>query len=384
MKEDRKLLIFYDYFYPGYKAGGPIQSLTNLAAALGNLYDIAVITTAYDLNTQLPYPGIEINNWNKVKLPGSAKAIKIFYSDYKSLNKKSLSNLIKETHPDIIYLNGIFSYQLFLLPLLTLRNLAKISKIIVCPRGMLKEGALASKAFKKKVYLLFLKILGIMNKAYWHATTQEEASNIKKHFQHNKGITVAPNIPKKPFSNITFLGKKAGEIKFVYLSLINEHKNVLLLLQLIQLLPSNIFLDIYGPVVDKRYWQQCQSLIQQMPGKVQYKGEVQPAGVQQVLAQYHALILLTKGENFGHALYESLSVGRPVITSFFTPWNDLQQNRAGVNVDISNAADCITKINSFADMNQHEYDTYCNGAHHLALQYYKNLDTEEKYRKLFG
>lgn len=147
---------------------------------------------------------------------------------------------------------------------------------------------------------------------------------------------------------------------------------------------KNIVLDIYGPVTDKKYWEQCELLIQQMPDKVQYKGEVQPAAVQNILSQYHALILLTKGENFGHALYESLSAGRPAITSYFTPWNDLQQKRAGVNVDIDNMKDCLEKLHHFADMKQDEYNIYCKGAHELALQYYRNLDTEVKYRELFG
>lgn len=379
-----KILIFYDYFYPGYKAGGPIQSLTNLTSALADKYHVNFITTAYDLNITTPYAGIEMNKWNTVKLPGTEKVITVLYSDYKSLNKQQLYCLIKECSADVIYLNGIFSYRLFLLPLLTLKNTGDNYKVIICPRGMLQKGALSGKRLKKKVYLLYLQLTGLLKKAHWHATTNEEAVDIIKHFPGNRGVAVAPNIPKVPFQNISYQQKQPGTIRLVYLSLINEHKNVLLLLQLIQLTKKNIVLDIYGPVIDEQYWQQCTAIIQKMPGKVQYKGDVQPGDVQQVLSQYHALILLTKGENFGHALYESFSVGRPIITSYLTPWNDLQQKRAGVNVDISDMQDCLKKLLDLADLNQAEYNTYCDGAHQLAVQYYKNLDAEKSYRELFG
>ena len=146
---------------------------------------------------------------------------------------------------------------------------------------------------------------------------------------------------------------------------------------------TNISLDIYGPIVDKRYWQQCLALIKKVPGRVQYKGEVQPVKVQELLLQYHAMVLLTKGENFGHALYESLSVGRPVITSFFTPWNNLEQNAAGLNININNFHESLQKLNEFADMQQDEYNFYCNGAHSLACNYYVNLDARSKYSKVF-
>lgn len=270
------------------------------------------------------------------------------------------------------------------MPLAAIKRLTVVPKIVVCPRGMLQNGALAVKPFKKKIYLFYLRNRGILNKAFWHATNEEEADDIKKHFPLNKGIVIASNIPKPPFIDIAFPSKSKGQLRLVYLSLITEKKNLLLLLQVLKASKANILLDVYGPPTDNAYWLQCEELIKQMPATVQYKGDVQPHRVQQVLSQYHALVLLTKGENFGHALYESLSVGRPIITSFFTPWNDLQQEKAGLNVDISNVEDCVEKIVSFANIGQNEYNGLCLGAHQAALHYYSNLDTDIKYRKLFS
>jgi hypothetical protein len=60
-----KLLIFSDWFYPGYKAGGPIKSVTNLSIALQKEIDVFVFTADTDLNETKPYPNIQANTWIK-------------------------------------------------------------------------------------------------------------------------------------------------------------------------------------------------------------------------------------------------------------------------------------------------------------------------------
>jgi glycosyltransferase involved in cell wall biosynthesis len=195
---------------------------------------------------------------------------------------------------------------------------------------------------------------------------------------------IAPNIPKKPYLNVPIITKEAGELKLVYLSLINEHKNLLLLLQLISNIKSRISLDIFGPVVDEMYWNRCKGLIEKMPEKVHYKGVIEPSRVQEVLSQYHVFILFTKGENFGHAIYESLSVGRPVITSHFTPWKNLSNQRAGANVDFENLNETIEKMNLFVALPQHEYNLFCSSALEMATSYYSELEAEKKYVELFS
>lgn len=384
MNKKKQLLIFYDWFYPGFRAGGPIQSLTNLTLALTPSFEIYVITGAKDLNANAFYDSVQINTWNDIVIPGSAEAIKVFYAEKGKINRALLNQFFAAIQPDAVYLNGIFSYEFFLMPLLTLPKLDANFKVVVCPRGMLKEGALSNKALKKKIYLRFLKHKGLLKRVHWHATTWEESLEIKKHFTARKGVLVAHNIPKKPYINVPFIAKNAGELKLVYLSLINEHKNLLLLLQLISQFDSKVSLDIYGPVVDEAYWKKCQALIELMPEKVKYKGVVEPAKVQSVLVQYHTFILFTKGENFGHAIYESLSVGRPVVTSHFTPWQNLSQGNAGVNVDFENVEHTREKIDFFMQMQQNEYNVFCSSALNLATTYYSNLNAEEKYNKLFG
>jgi glycosyltransferase involved in cell wall biosynthesis len=376
------LLIFYDWFYPGYKAGGPIQSLTNLVTTLVTEFDIFVITSVFDLNSSLPYPNVTPNRWNIVTLPGAEKPVNIYYATKQELGKKKLRQLFATANPQAIFLNGVFSYRFFLLPLLTARSVESNCKIVVSARGMLKKGALAGKFFKKKMYLWYLRIAALLDNVTWHATNQEEADDIHRNFPANRGIVIATNIPKSPYDTISYPTKLKGQLRLVYLSLINEHKNLFLSLELIKDI-DGVTLDVYGPIIDQEYWSKCVALIQQMPSKVKYKGEVEPAKVQEVISNYHAFILFTKGENFGHAIYESLSVGRPVITSNFTPWTNLLEKNAGVNVAINDTADCKNKIEFFSKMEQEEYSEYCTSAHAVAVAYFNNLDVKKKYIEMF-
>ena len=247
---------------------------------------------------------------------------------------------------------------------------------------MLQKGALADKSFKKKIYLKLLKFSWLVKKAKWHATSQEEKEDILKHFVLNNGIVIAMNIPKKPVSQISFIEKVPGKLRLIYLSLITEKKNLHYLLQLIKA-TENVSLDIYGPVKDKAYWKECLELINQMAGKVTYHNDVIPNEVQDTFAKYHASVLLTKGENFGHALYESLSTGRPIVTSNFTPWNDLEENKAGWNLDISNFSTCITQLNNIIELDQTEFREFCVGAYSLANEYYIKSNNLDNYRELF-
>ena len=50
----KKILIFIDWFLPGYKAGGPIQSISNFVNHFGTVFDISIITSNKDLGLLSP------------------------------------------------------------------------------------------------------------------------------------------------------------------------------------------------------------------------------------------------------------------------------------------------------------------------------------------
>lgn len=380
-----RLLFVYDYFYPGYRAGGPIQSLVNLANSLQHDYEIRVLCSATDLNSPVLYAGVTTDAWNRVQLPGSTVEVLVWYAGAGNLNKATIRQLVAAASPEVVYLNGIFSYRFFVLPLLALKKNKSI-RIVVCPRGMLQAGALALKSTKKKMYLSWLSWSGLLSRVNWHATNAEEQESIQLQFGKQVPVHIAANIPKAPVAAVKEINKKKGELRLVYLSLLAGKKNLLALVEVVTRAGSGISLDIYGPVKDEAYWAQCKHAMTHSKGRVTYKGEVLPPDVQEVFSRYDASALLTRGENFGHAIYESLSSGRPVITSYFTPWNNLEQQEAGWNVDIASPDDIIRLLNRLAALDQTEFERYYSGAHRMARAYMEEIagTTSYAYHRLFG
>ena len=380
----KTILILIDNFYPAFKGGGPIQSITNLILSLEHEFNFCVITSAYDLQSKDILPGIVPDTWINVLLPQSKKQTSVWYSERSKPGYKLFRRLLVEKKPDAVYLNGIFSYNLFLVPLLVIKYSHLKPRIIICPRGMLQKGAIADKSLKKKIYLKVLKVLGIVDEATWQGTNTEEKEDILKHFPVNNGVIISQNIPQKPLLKIDIPEKLPGELRLIYLSLLSSKKNLYFLLKIIGRIDEKITLDIYGPIKDKEYWEDCKTLIEKMHGKVNYLGDVLPAQVQNTFEKYDASILLTKGENFGHALYESLSVGRPIITSFFTPWNNLQNLHAGWNLDINDFEGCISILKVIIKMSKDQYKSYCIGAYDLSNSYFNSLDVQKSYGMLFS
>ena len=61
----KKILIFIDWFIPAYKAGGPIQSVSNMVTHLKSEFDFWIYTSNSDLNEPLSLPSKSLNKWIK-------------------------------------------------------------------------------------------------------------------------------------------------------------------------------------------------------------------------------------------------------------------------------------------------------------------------------
>ena len=70
----KKILVFIDWFLPGYRAGGPIRSCANMIEHLKDEFDFSVITRNSDYCEMVSYSGIISNAWNI--LPGGTR---VFY-----------------------------------------------------------------------------------------------------------------------------------------------------------------------------------------------------------------------------------------------------------------------------------------------------------------
>ena len=153
---NKRILIFYDHFYPAWKAGGPVQSLVNLVRQLDNNFELFVVCKPHEMNEESTLPGISVNKW----IDWENKA-KVYYRDYKGNNHFQLKELIASIKPDAIFINGLFSLHFNIRPLQYAVAYCKQHsncKLILSARGMLHPGALSQKSFKKKIFLNFFSL----------------------------------------------------------------------------------------------------------------------------------------------------------------------------------------------------------------------------------
>jgi glycosyltransferase involved in cell wall biosynthesis len=380
---NKRILIFYDHFYPAWKAGGPVQSLVNLVRQLYNVYDLYVICKPHEMNAQSTLPGITANKW----LDWEAKA-KVYYRDYTAGSHYQLKELFHSINPDVIFINGLFSLHFNIGPLQYAVAYCKEHsncKLLLSARGMLHPGALSQKSFKKKIFLNFFKLAGWHKAVVWHATDEQELQYIKQQFGLNMSVLVAGNFPNLlPIASMP--EKKTNELIMGTVALISPMKNHLAVLQALQKSSASIQWHIYGPVKDAVYWKQCEELIKGLPKHISviYHGELSPTDLSKAMEQFQLFIMPSKSENFGHALLEALSAGKPVITTNTTPFKHLQNSKAGYTVNINNLdADLSVAIALFAGMNNAEFAEHSNAAAAFARNFVDTNLIKQQYQTLF-
>lgn len=129
-------------------------------------------------------------------------------------------------------------------------------------------------------------------------------------------------------------------------------KNLDFAIRVLKEVKSEIFFDIYGPKEDLAYWNQCETLIHQLPSNivVNYCGSIRPENVKEKFSRYDLFLFPTRGENYGHVIAESISAGTPVLLSDRTPWRDLEQQGTGWVLPLDSQAIFSQKIDALAEL----------------------------------
>lgn len=344
------ILTFVRHYLPGYKFGGQTRSVANIVTHLGGEFDFRIICLNRDFRESAPYSGIEPGVWSSI---GNAK---VFYTH--SISPALLLRLTRGVNFDAIYLNSFFDPLFSLLPTVICRGgLIRKVPIILAPRGEFSAGALEQKAAKKRAFLAFAKAIGYARDFLWHVSTEREAMDVQAHFK-TATCEIAPNLPARVDTGLgKAVHKHPRSLRVVFVSRIARMKNLTQAIRIINSLPDEIVFDIFGPVDDSLYWRECQSLILEAPPNVsiRYNGPLAHASVRETLAGYHVFLLPTLGENFGHAIFEALSAGVPVVISDRTPWMGLAATNVGFDIPLDDQDRFVAALLHYQSMSNDEY-----------------------------
>ena len=379
--DKKKILVLVDWFAPGYKAGGPIQSCVNFSFAMKNDYSIHVLTTDTDHGETLPYEGIAAGQWTNDLDPG----IRVFYLQKATLSRKRMKAQIVALQADYVYLNHLFS-PLFVIYPLWLKFSGRLKgDIVLCPRGALYDSALSVKRWKKTPFLRLFKWAGLDKRILFHATNEREKAAILQHFPGSR-VLIADNLPSMHQPPFKSLSKEPGSLRCIFIARIVPIKNLLFLLGALEKVKADVELSIVGPVEDQVYWKACTQKIAQLPAniRVDYLGPVRNDELMPLLQRHHLFVLPTTGENFGHSIFEALLAGRPVLISDQTPWLGLADRKAGWDLPLQGTDGFTRVIEAMAQQEQETFDGWARSAWNHAHDFIKNPELHSQYLKLFS
>jgi glycosyltransferase involved in cell wall biosynthesis len=251
---------------------------------------------------------------------------------------------------------------------------------------MLGDGALAIKAFKKQLFLMYAKTFGLFNGVCWQSTSAQETLEIKKRIGEHVRLIEVSNLPHTA-EVLQSVEKKTGELKLCFISRISEKKNLNFAINILKEMPEGkIEFDVYGPVEDEPYWNTCKENAKLISANVSfnYKGVLSPDQIGSTLSLYHALFLPTHNENYGHIIVEALQHGRPVILSDQTPWRNLQHEHIGFDIALNDKHKFREAIHSLLRSQQHEFDNMSSSCVAYINQKLNVEDIKTKYLELFA
>lgn len=364
--------MFTDWFIPGYKAGGPIKSVHDMIRLLAKNYQIHVVTRNTDWMDAEPYP-LEADAW--IEYSG----IRVMYlsKHYLNYNLRLLKAIKRE---DVVFFNGIYSLQFNSLPILRLLVQSSRPSMIISARGMLNPNALALKPMRKRLILGLMKILGVEFKSVFHAASKLEEKSIRQVFP-NARVKRASNIPA--FPNWEKAKLDAYHLyRFISIGRISKVKNTDFLI--------DVFLDhekgklsLVGSTDDEIYHENCQKEILKSHGRIQLSGPLSPNILAQEWEHYGFFISCTSGENFGHAIIESLANGVPVIISDRTPWNDIESFGAGWVISLDDKTRWTEILRQSSDLSIEQYEQMRRNALNYVKHKFDADQIRQHYLNLF-
>ncbi len=380
----KNALILIHCYYPGYRAGGPQNTVKQIVETYGDKANISILTKNHDVGRKKPYD-LDEDCWISA---GNAKV------KYLSDKKYNLKNIAKAYNAfDIIFACGMFEIGTILV--LVVHRLKRGKKqLYIAPMGVFSKGALSIKKTKKSVFISLCRLFGLFDGIIWCFSSVMEKSEAEVYLGNENidHFLITRNIPKKADFNtirdsLKNYKKKRGELHIIFLSRISPKKNIEFCAKILNAeFEGNISFDIYGICNDSRYLEKCNDALKKVPKniKIQIKGEVRPDKTIKKFSEYDVFLFPTLGENYGHVIFESLAGGCIPIISDQTPWNDIMESNCGFVFPLDEIEKYRETIRKLLDYDTIQIREMKEQAIKYAEDDYKSTIDNSDYKKIFG
>jgi glycosyltransferase involved in cell wall biosynthesis len=369
-----KVIILIGAFWPGHESAGPNLSVKAMCESLSDQVEFFLV--ARDRPFGAAEPMVANTEWRDL---GWAK---IRYLTVGKRGAEGLAQLLRETPHDLLFVNGFFDRE-FTIPAMLARRFGKApsTPVVISPRGEFSSGALGLKNARKGLYMALVRLLGLAKQVTFHVTSEEEEADTRKLFPRNRidRITnVRPLFPLPPY-------RPGNLFRLAFLGRISRVKGLDVALEALALVTERVDFTIYGPVSDPAHWARCEELIAALPANVtaHRDGELTNDAVPVAMAAQDLMFMPSRSENFGHAIFEALCAGTPVLIGDRTPWQDLEAAKAGFDIPLPNPVALAAAIDRLAAMSPADYAQWRAGARAMAERFVATSTARADMARLF-
>ena len=360
-------------YLPGHKDGGPIRSISHMIEMLGDEYEFFIACLDRDHGDVTPYPGIRTGEWQQT---GKAK---VFYIAPYGFTEGLIRKLSEDK--DLIYLCGFYDDYGWKTLLLKRRGMIQ-TPLVLASMGTLSAGALAQHGWRKHCFIAACKAAGLFNGLTWSVSSELEADELRRVIGRNARYVIAEDLPGIRVPGIKKI--KAAANKIVFLSRISPKKNLLGAIEALQEVKHVFNFTICGPCEDERYWHRCRERLKQSSFQWSYSGDVPPEQVQEVLSEHDIFLFPTLGENYGHVIFEALSVGCIPVISDRTPWKEIENRHAGYVLPLNDIGEFGRKINEIIELPMEPRRAMAEAGVEIARACVERNKAHTGYREIFG
>lgn len=373
----KKIFFISGTIYPS-QTGGPDNSTFWLAQHLTKLnYEVLIISF---------YKNIKLSDIRKYQIVpnkiSNIDGVKILFCKYTWIRFLSFSfwsyifSILKIKKKYFVVTNSFFLFSNIILVFLFKK------KLILSPRGELEIGAISNKLFIKNLYISFFSNYISRNILFYHFT-----SILEKDYANNlikiNNYKILPNYVPDYF-NKKYLNLDNNRFNFIYLGRLQEKKNIDILIKAYSKLSPKIKIKHNLLIVgegSKQYTSYLKDLVSKNNDEkfIKFLGKKYSPEKEILLSHSRCLILISKSENWGNVIVESLSVGTPVIISSTNPWNELN-NRCGYVISISED-DLYINLLKIINLNTNDYLNFVNNSRGILKSFYlsQNIDKINKF-----
>jgi glycosyltransferase involved in cell wall biosynthesis len=324
------------YFAPAFGYGGPPRSILGLCRHLQQAgVQVEVLTTTANGEQDLLASGESLDHYEGIPVRYLRRAF-----PRRFFGAAGLAPALRAAFhgADLVHLHGLWN-----VPVWTAAREARRSGLpyVISPRGMLETGALAQRAWRKRLAWRALEQRNLRAAALLHATSAGEQQTVQAMFPGVPTAMIPNGVEphEAATADASECRRRAGipddAPMVLYLGRIHRVKRLDLLaaaFTTVQGLHPQARLVIAGPD-ESGHRRELQRCFAPLGDAVHWTGAVDRQEKSSWLAAANVLVMCSDSESFGLSAVEALSAGLPVVATRTCPWEELETAGAGFWVE---------------------------------------------------